>query len=97
MFLEDKLENMFTLGTEFPDLTNDLAVDLANACVGHIKERTHEGMSVRDAVQVIKQTDNIWRRFAKKHTDVLREDFFTEVYIKPRIMNHPQMGQYFQN
>lgn len=97
MFLEDKLqqtldENKFR--TANFGVTSSLEIDLLNVCVAHIDEHITPKDTWLNAFNIIKQTDDIWRTFAKKKG--YSQDFFRNNYIIPRLTRLSDAKEYFK-
>ena len=93
MFLEEKLETVWQQNIEREANSTDVAIDLLNTCVAHIKEHIKPKDTWLNTFRIIKQTDIIWRAFAKKKG--LSENFFRANYIVRRLSNNSAAKEYF--
>ncbi len=97
MFLEDKLNNVLERHKEIKEKFGVDAGsddDLLNAMIDHIAERLTTNMSTDNALQLVRQTDNVWRSFANKNN--LNPDFFRNGYIIRRCAKMPGANGYFK-
>lgn len=94
MFLEDKLNERWK-DTDSND--KEIGLQLLNICVGHIRERSYEGMNAGSFYQLVKQTDMIWREWCQKNIPRLEgaQNMFRTVYIVPRLSKLPTAVAYF--
>lgn len=98
MFLEEKLETVLQQNIERKAIfgvSTDVAIDLLNTCLAHIKEHIKVNDTWSNVFSIIKQTDGIWRSFAKKK-GFINENFFRANYIIPRLKNKPGAKEYFK-
>ena len=96
MFLEEKLETFWQQNIERKSrfgVSTDVAIDLLNTCVAHIEEHIKPKDTWLNTFRIIKQTDIIWRTFAKKKG--FSENFFRENYIVRRLSNNSAAREYF--
>lgn len=97
MFLEEKLETFWQQNIERKarfDVSTVVAIDLLNTCLAHIKEHIKVNDTWSNLFAIVKQTDNIWRTFAKKKG--FSENFFRANHIIPRLKNKPGAKEYFK-
>lgn len=97
MFLEEKLETVWQQNIERKarfGVSTDVAIDLLNTCVAHIEEHIKPKDTLLNAFSIIKQTDGIWRTFAKKNG--YSQDFFRNNYIIRRLSRFPDAKEYFK-
>ena len=96
MFLEEKLETVWQQNIERKancGVSTDVAIDLLNTCVAHIEEHIKVNDTWSNVFSIIKQTDCIWRSFAKKKG--FSENFFRANYIVRRLSNNSAAKEYF--
>jgi patatin-like phospholipase/acyl hydrolase len=96
MFLEEKLNNVLEQHKNIKEkygVDANRSVDLLNAMIDHVAERLTIKMSIEETLQLVKQTDNIWRSFAKKNN--LNPNFFRYNYIIPRLGKRGYAIDYF--
>lgn len=92
MFLEDKLQEIYERYQTLDSYQNR-GIDLMNCMVDHVAERLKHSDSYHQVFMIVKQTDNIWRSFAKE--DNLNPDFFRRNYIIHRCAKMPGAIEYF--
>ena len=95
--LEDKLQEVLDgnerLKDKFGQAPNR-GIELLDCLIDHIAERLRIGDKWESTLQLVKQTDTIWRSFAKKMG--FRQDFFRNYYIIPRLYDKPYAMEYFK-
>lgn len=95
--LEDKLQEILDRNERLKDnfgQAPNRGIELLNCLVDHIAERLHLSDKWDSTLQLVKQTDTIWRSFAKKKG--FRQDFFRNNYIIPRLCDKPYAREYFK-
>lgn len=96
MFLEDKLQQALDENKERKanlGATISVGVELLNVCVAHIGQHIKPRDTWRNVFSIVKQTDNVWRTFAKKKG--FNQDLFRNNYIVPRLADKPGAKDYF--
>lgn len=93
MFLEDKLQEIFERSQNLDSNQNHRGLDFMNCMINHIAERVKRSDTYHQVFMLVKQTDNIWRSFAKKNN--LNPDFFRHNYIIRRCAKMPGAIEYF--
>jgi len=92
MFLEDKLQEIYERYQTL-DSNKNCGTDFMICMVDHIAERIKKRGSYHQLYMLVKQTDNIWRSFAKKNN--LNPDFFRNNFIVRRCAKMPGAIEYF--
>lgn len=93
MFLEDKLQGIFERYQTL-DSNQNRGFDFMNCMIEHVAERLKDSHSYHQCYMLVKQTDNIWRSFAKKNN--LNPDFFRNNYIIRMCAKMPGANEYFK-
>lgn len=71
MFLDDELNQIF----EENGFNPDTSVKLIQACINHMPSQEEtKTMSVPEFLTRLKQIDNAWKLFVKKHPGYYKED-----------------------
>lgn len=97
MFLEERLETIWQQNIERKanfGVSTDDAIVMLNTYVAHIKEHIKPKDTWLNTFRIIKQTDIIWRAFAKKKE--LNENFFRANYIIKRLNKNVDAREYFK-
>lgn len=95
--LEDKLQETLDRNKELKDKFGQApnrSIELLNCLIDHIAARLRLSDALESTLQLVKQTDTIWRLFAKKNS--LNPNFFRYNYIIPRLCDKPYARQYFK-